>query len=194
MRVAFRKTVKFSIQNLILNLLFQKLKHEIYPKQSIELNSGKNLNQQENPQKPVDPHQKVDAESIHSSVEEEIEEEFRLPDGSPTFTAVMSEMSSQLSKISVRDHIKIPVLPLVQTEMGFRPVVHDYSTTGSNSPESLDSPASPRKTGIIKNSVPRSRSYSWNHRNKMVVDRRKALSVSFQTDTSSNNSSLVVQR
>ena len=150
--------------------------------------------------KKPEPYRSAETESAHESGEEE---EFRLPDGSPTFSAVMNEMSSTLSKTSVRDHVKIPVFPNMTPADAIttHPIDNtftkhvsyalDHNTPGSNSPLSTDSPATPRK-GV----VPRGRSYSWNHRNKIVVERRKALSVSFHPDaiSNSNHSSPTMQR
>ena len=120
----------------------------------------------------------------HSSIGEE---EFRLPDGSPTFSAVMSELGASLSKTSVRDHVKIPVLPLVTADWSSTP---ESGTPEGNSPAPGASPLThKRRLGSpVRAGAPRARSYSWNYRKKMPAERQKSLSVSFQDSSSAHAS------
>ncbi|XP_078482022.1 uncharacterized protein LOC100186769 [Ciona intestinalis] len=100
------------------------------------------------------------------------EEQFRLPDGSPTFTSVMHELHIRLTDMELEEP-KTPISPLA---------LNSESSNGEknepSSPKFLLSPNAPRKritSASTTASCGRSRSMSWNARNKLAAERRKAM-------------------
>ena len=124
-----------------------------------------------------------------STQSDEIEEEFiSLPDGSPTFTAVMNELSSTLSKSSLSDHIKIPVLPDKQNEEA--PVVKSlHFEIRDVQPHSFYSPAIPRKRLDSPTKSPELaiRSRFLNFRSKSATERRNTPCTSLNSSKNKNH-------
>ena len=106
------------------------------------------------------------------------DEEYRLPDGSPYFSEIMQELSSSLSKTTIRPEIEFP--------LSFHDPVDDHLTDVFSSDENLstdlktaperESPQTVKKGLTVVHQSQRNRSQSWNYRNKMAAEKRKQLS------------------
>lgn len=138
--------------------------------------------------------EEVHDSEIESAASNDVEEEFLpLPDGSPTFTAVMSELGSTLSKSSLSEHIQIPSLPAFYEE--HVPVVKSIHFDLHQIQPHAFSPVTVRKRAVSSvNPDGRARSYSWNFRVKSAADRRNTVSTSSSPRKSSAHSTPTLTR
>lgn len=106
-----------------------------------------------------------------------------MPEGSPSFALVMNDLTLE------EKGEKPPISPLVLDDNPFASIQPGAAETASadssppkDSPVGKGSPAVARQricsaSAASPNGNTRSRSYSWNHRYKLVMERRKTLSL-----------------
>ena len=107
------------------------------------------------------------------------EEDHHLPDGSPSFTMIMSELGSSLSKTTIRPEIEFPVSPLAHSQEDLPEVFSsdEAASPETKSPPLKESPQTIRKRLQLGQGEHRNRAQSWNYRNKMPTERRKQLNL-----------------
>ena len=110
----------------------------------------------------------------------------------------MNELSSSLTRTTIRQEIEIPLSPLALSDDAHQPEMFtsDNDIPEKQSPEEVESPQTTTKKLDPSHMTPRDRSHSWNYRNKMAAERRKQmhLAIPQHLQTNSAHSSPVTVR